>query len=266
MKESGDGVQTSRVHEIDLALCRSAIYEALAIGFYRPTEEVLRRLSQESGNLSLSLLALALDMHAGTDVTGDKSLSGLIERLGQAACASSLNSLEEAYHRLFGHTALANVPPYETEYGKDTLFQQPHELADIAGFYRAFGLCPGVAERVDHITCECEFMAFLARKEAYAIENNHDSMYEETKKAGRLFLECHLAKFIPSFVCRVVEEKAEGFYTVLAQLCERFVHCECGRQGVQPGSQGLPLRTMPRPEEFGGCGTAGPELLQIRRT
>ena len=59
---------------------------------------------------------------------------------------------------------------FETEYGAGAAFRQPQELADIAGTCLAFDLEPpeGGDERVDHAACECEFMGFLARKEAFA--------------------------------------------------------------------------------------------------
>ena len=113
----------------------------------------------------------------------------------------SLPSLIAAYQRLFGHTARGAVSPYETEYGNESLFQQPQEMGDLAGFYRAFGLRLNVAERerLDHISCECEFMLFLALKEAYALEHADTAMGEETSKAVRLFLRDHLGRFGPTF-------------------------------------------------------------------
>ena len=70
------------------------------------------------------------------------------------------------------HRPRGTITPYETEYGNEALFQQPQELGDLMGFYRAFGLAmkQDRRERADHISCECEFLMFLALKEAYALE------------------------------------------------------------------------------------------------
>jgi TorA maturation chaperone TorD len=78
--------------------------------------------------------------------------------------------LTALHRRLFGHTVRGEVPAYETEYGDEALFQQPQELSDLGGFMQAFGLKlrPDAHERIDHVSCECEFLAFLGYKEAFA--------------------------------------------------------------------------------------------------
>ena len=62
-----------------------------------------------------------------------------IEALAQAD-ESDTAALASRYRFLFGHTARGEITPYETEYGNEALFQQPQELGDLMGFYRAFGL------------------------------------------------------------------------------------------------------------------------------
>ena len=59
------------------------------------------------------------------------------------------DSFLNAYLAAFGHAARGSCPLNEIEYGDikaDPLFQ-PHRLADLAAFYRAFGL--EVAEKQD---------------------------------------------------------------------------------------------------------------------
>src|SRR4030067_283699 len=78
-----------------------------------------------------------------------------------------LARLQAAYRRTFG---AAGSLCYETEYGLPHEFSQSQELADINGFYRAFGFTIGgqVRERPDHVAAELEFMSILALHEAYA--------------------------------------------------------------------------------------------------
>ena len=165
----------------DSSYCRAALYSALAVGFRAPGQETIARLlSQEGADVPAYVAAI---------VDNQNTLASRVLKLVTVK-ESSLLSLVASYQRLFGHTALGVVSPYETEYGNEALFQQPQEMGDLAGFYRAFGprLDTTEHERLDHISCECEFMLFLALKEVYALEHNDMAMLEETRKASRLFL------------------------------------------------------------------------------
>jgi TorA maturation chaperone TorD len=151
------------------------------------------------------------------------------------------------------------VPPYETEYGAEALFQQPYEISDLMGFYCAFGLRFNAEERErpDHVSCECEFLSFLALKEAYALSHEENSMLEQTRKANRLFLRDHLGRFAPAFAQRLTREDQEGFYGALGNLCTRFIAGECARLGVPVGSQNLDLRPASDDRVPMACGETG---------
>ena len=136
----------------------------------------------------------------------------------------------------------------------------------MAGFLLAFGLVLQARhhERIDHVSCECESLAFLARKEAHAIETGVGSMLEETRRATRLFLKDHLGRFLPSFARRVQGVDPGGFYGRLAQLGMDFLRAECERYDAPSGPDMLRLR-LPiddgAPMACGapdGCGVPGP--------
>jgi len=236
-------VQTSNAetarqdNEIDLALCRAALYSALALGFRPPTEQTVDRLVTPESTDALADAAAALD-------------AGRTRDLAQAARAIgskgtlSVAHLLASYRRLFGHTVRSPVAPYETEYGAEALFQQPQELADLIGFYRAFGLTMNTAEheRADHVCCEYEFLCFLSLKEAYALEQGDAAMLEETVKAQRLFLRDHVGRFVPAFAGKLTREDGSGFYAALAELASRFAAWDCARLGVPLGPESLSLR------------------------
>lgn len=247
------------MNEIDLALCRSAIYEALALGFRPPSRETVERLVGEDQNAALAQVAASLETSEARDKSA--SLAFHVRRLSRCA---DLDALEKSYRHLFGFTAHPKVPPHETEYGEETLFQQPQELADLSGFYRAFGLRVGAFERVDHICCECEFLSFLTRKEAYALEQNEAEMLAATRGGQRLFLKDHLGRFVPAFVKMLRREDADGFYGRLANLCQEFVRLEGTRFNVPFGLELLHLRSTDWSEEGFTCGS-GEELVQITR-
>lgn len=248
-----------KIDETDLALCRSAIYEALALGFRPPASETFERLIAAEQNSALMQIAAMLD----ASESNGKS-TNMASRVRQLRQCAELEALEKSYRDLFGFTAHPKVPPYETEYGEETLFQQPQELGDLAGFYNAFGLKVKASERVDHISCECEFLSFLARKEAYALEQNDADMLEETRKAQRFFLKDHWGRFIPAFVKMLKREDPEGFYGSLGDLCHEFARFECTRSNVPLGSELMHLRPAEWMEEDFTCGS-GEELIQISR-
>lgn len=239
----------------DLALCRSALYEALALGFRAPTRETVTRLASPEGAGALADALAVLDKAWGIE------LSSHGRRLG-GFC--DFEALAASFHPLFGHTARGLVPPYETEYGDDSLFQPMHEMSDLAAFYRAFGLAlaPMAHERLDHISCECEFLMFLTRKEAYALEQDDPAMLDDTRRAVRLFLRDHLGRWAPAFGRTLAREDSGGFFGTLGSLCVEFVSHECAQVGVTAGPEFVRLRSAAPADLPMACGPAT-ELLQI---
>lgn len=254
--------------EADLALCRSALYEALALGFRPPTDETVARLASAEGAAALA------DATAVLDAGWRTHLAALVRRVpaalpaGKSASPSlpSVERLEADYRRLFGHTAHGTVPPYETEYGEDSVFLPAQEMGDLAAFFRAFGLIlnPAGHERIDHISCELEFLCFLSRKEAHALERGDDAMREDTRQAARLFLRDHLGRFAPAVGKKLAREDPKGFYGALGDLCAAFVAAECAQAGVPAGPEVFRLRSPSDGDAPMACGTAQESaLLQI---
>lgn len=234
---------------VDLALARALFYNCLTLALQPPTKETVSRLGVTERDW--------LEAATLLDAESRSELAPAVANL--RAKLQSVDMLSASHHRLFGHTARGSVPPYETEYGAESLFQQPYEISDLMGFYRAFGLTLNAAEheRADHVSCECEFLSFLALKEAYALTHNESSMLDETRKASRLFLRDHLGRFVPAFARRLVREGQEGFYCVLGELFTRFILVECARLGVSVGSQNLDLRPASDDRVPMACGESG---------
>lgn len=130
------------------------------------------------------------------------SFRGLIDRLAQ----TGLNEIERAWQAMFGLTDSGPLSLCETEYGMAHIFQKSHTLADVSGFYRAFGLdrADG-AERPDHLSAEFEFLSFLAMKESYARENGKEDSADVCRDAERLFLSEHTGRFAPGIFKRMIE-------------------------------------------------------------
>jgi len=149
-----------------------------------------------------------------------------------------------AYSRLFGHAIRGACPPYELEYGASEIIQQASELADIAGFYEAFGLDQGngCRERPDHITAELEFLGVLCAKEALGLNTGDGALTERSGDAERAFLKDHAARWLPAFCRRVESSDSDWFYGPLASFTAVFVAVECLRFEISAGPQWLELR------------------------
>jgi putative dimethyl sulfoxide reductase chaperone len=171
----------------------------------------------------------------------------------------------ESYLAAFGHAARGRCPMNEIEYGDikaDPLFQ-PHRLADLAAFYRAFGLevADDADERHDHLCLELEFMCVLAAKEAFALEHQLDSeALSLCRDAQNRFLRDHLGRWTPAFARRLARMAAGNALGALADLLRAFVEADCVRHGVTPGSEDLLLRPVDAGAES-LCNSCGPTRL-----
>ncbi len=163
----------------------------------------------------------------------------------------------EAFDALFGHTARGRVCPYETEYGNLHTFRQSQDLADIQGYYVAFGLGrrEDRRERVDHLGVEYEFLGFLARKEALALEAGDEKQSAVTLRAYRTFLRDHLSRFGVAVSARLSRADRRGFYGRVGAVSAAFLRSECDRLDVPSEHESLtPRRDEPDRTPM-ACGT-----------
>lgn len=250
---------------VDDALARAVVYRTLSIGFQAPTEA---RLSEVDAHAGFPVVVRALRHLKST--AGRTDLERTAERLASISLPD-LETLAASFARLFGHTAHGLVCACETEYGPANPFNQPPELADIAGYYLAFGLRPVTASeaRVDHVACELEFMDFLNRKQALLLAAGSEwtdagDTLEATEGAERTFLRDHLARFGRAFATRLVSEDGNGYFGALGAALLALLGAECARLGVQAGPPDLAVRPDTFDDTPMACGSAG-DLIQIQR-
>lgn len=124
-------------------------------------------------------------------------------------------------------------PPYETSYGRHK-FSKPEVLADISGFYKAFGFSVSDAEEMlDHIAVEMEFMSLLMLKEAYAVEQGLTEMIEICDSANRKFLSEHLGRWVEAFCNNLTQKTENVFYKNLAVFTMKFIKEEITQYGIE---------------------------------
>jgi nitrate reductase assembly molybdenum cofactor insertion protein NarJ len=141
----------------------------------------------------------------------------------------SLEELQSEYLSFFDMGGV--VSPYESEYVREKISRKPTIIADIAGFYKAFGFevqgTEGYKEVLDHISVELEFMAILYLKKLDTQEQNDPEKTEIVDDAVSNFLKDHLAGW-GLFYCSLIQESnGPVFYkktgNVLATLLQEEV-------------------------------------------
>ncbi len=216
-------------HEV--ALARSTVYRFLSHCFLYPDDSFVASFKDES-----LLKEIEESLHLLTS-QGDLPFPYLLTHFSSLLTSSpSLPDLQAEHRRVFGPTLSQDCPPYETEYGKAHIFRQAHDMGDIAGFYRAFGLevSDDARERLDHISVELEFMHFLTYKEAYALKHHGVEQAEICREAQIKFLKDHLGRWVPLFARHLARKAHSGFYKGLAEFLEDFVALEGALLGVKP--------------------------------
>lgn len=168
-------------------------------------------------------------------------------------------ALNRQYESTFGLLVSGACPPYETEYinGKFTI-QRSHTLADVSGFYSAFGLQVSErhVERHDHIVLQLEFMAFLLGKQLQAIDEGNEDRVAICQEAEERFFREHLSWWSPAFSHLLARTNGDGFYGQVARLLAALITTDRARY-VLPVPEGtVQPSQLERPEECEGCGLA----------
>jgi len=170
------------------------------------------------------------------------------------------DDLREQNRRMFGHTLSKECPPCAIEYTDRTdVFYRSQRLADISGFYRAFGLeeSDQWTDRKDHVSLMSEFMALVIQKEMYAAHAGHDpEKIELCRTAARDFFEEHLLWWLPSFACQLkdVAEEASSYYASLADTLAAFSAAERDYFDL-PFPDEIPEPNVTEYDQSDGCGT-----------
>ena len=219
------------------ALARAQAYGLLARAFGRPDAELESEVN--SGRFGAALQeALAI-----LDCAEAAALGAVLD--GQP----SDDDLGADFMRLFNPSLEANCPPYETEYTGAHVFMRAQQLADVAGFYRAFGLkiASSFHERPDHIAAELEFMQVLALKEARALARGERANAGICRRAQARFLKEHLGRWLAPYAERL-SAVSHNFYARLASLARWLAAWDADRLGVEPEIAAALRVREPQPE------------------
>lgn len=231
--------QKANKDRIEAIMARSTLYQFLSTCFLEPDDKVIAILKDSSYRKDVeealhNYLKLCVRNGEADDADDlEAQLKGILDSFDGMALEEMLSE----HGRLFGaHLISKDCPICESFYGTADIFQLTDELADISGFYRAFGLetSEELKERIDHLGTELEFMHFLTYKEAYALENNDGEEKAAICLEGeKKFLKAHLGRWVGHF-SKLVDKKAlQGLYPQLTRFLKRFVSLEMRHLGIE---------------------------------
>jgi len=250
-----------------LNAAREVVYRYTAMALFDPRVRLWGRLVDRQLQNALGAACELIREEEGAAASelalGELPLDHLDPSEMFARLPGSRDGLNAEYERTFGLLATSPNPPYETEYINEKLtFQRSHHLADIAGFYHAFGLRVGGDrhERPDHVALELEFMAFLIGLECREAEGLEAVSREQSaicRGAQTKFLADHLAWWVPAFAKLLSKEHPDGFYAAVGKLLSSLVPAERNLLGVNASTRAARPTSLERPEECDGC------LLQV---
>ncbi len=189
---------------------RSGIYAFLAHGFLQPDNNTME--------FFLRCNEIKLNKNG--------RLSNCLTYVVVAVQSATLDKLQQAYIHLFD--PVHGPFPYEVEHRKGHEFAKAQIMADIMGFYRAFGVEPST-DRADHIGAELEFMHLLTLKEAHALKAGQSDKAQLCRDAQQKFLREHLLTWHLTLI-KVIRAKLGDdsfiFYRHLVDVFELFTTTE----------------------------------------
>ena len=136
------------------------------------------------------------------------------------------DSLISEYDRLF---RAKEVWLYTVEYIAKNEFQRSNYLADIMGFYKAFGVEPD-RDRPDSLSGELEFMHYLIFKNIHALEDKEGRDVKEKVAicldAQKKFFAEHLYPAAKKIAEKIISMTENNFYTTIAKEFLEFLESE----------------------------------------
>lgn len=216
------------------ALKRAAVYRLLGLALSYPDADALAHVAR-------------LAAHA--EASAPPAVREALAALGAAAAAADVEELAAAYVAMFDRGDAC--PPYEGAWAeRPAMGGKGTALADIAGFYRAFGVAPS-ADRPDiedHVAAELEFMSLLALKEAAALADGGGERLEVTRAAQTAFLGDHLGRWADAFATALGEAAVGGYFAAAGAALAAWIAAERAALAVSaPAAPPTPLRVDTEP-------------------
>ncbi len=229
MEPSEAWAHETREAAIQTSLDRACVYGALASIFRAP---------DGVGFANARARDLPRQCEALERLSADDQLLSIARELRDTFEQADFVRLSRAYDLAFDESSGIRCAPTEM----DQLEEIPQlemtrtfEMADVGGFYRAFGVeIADGGERVDHIAAELEFMNLLAVKEAIALgeEGVTEGPGEHAqicRDASRAFLRDHLTRWAPRLGEGLAVAGGDPIFSLAGRLLGAFIPFDAER-------------------------------------
>ena len=209
---------TKQSHLLEI---RSTLYGTVSALFSDPESEKFAMLfTSKIQGCVLDACFQIEELEHSEETALSKSFQMLMSKLDE----KKKENIRNEFVNVFGHTLSKQIAPYALEHLKNSdVFFRTQKLADLNGFYKAFGMEVESIERADHISTQTEFLSFLLLKELLAVQNDLHDEKEVCEKAFADFNNDHFLDWVEMFAENLATHVDGGFYPVAGRFLQEFL-------------------------------------------
>ncbi len=207
--------------EKKLLEARSTLYGAVSALFADPESEKFSML------LAPQIQGSVLDACFQMDESHYTGLSNSFQKIMAQLSTKNLKNIKDEFVDVFGHTLSKQIAPYALEHLKnEDVFFRTQKLADLNGFYKAFGMEVESIERADHISTQTEFLSYLLLKERLAERDELIEKMDVCQDAFTQFQKDHFLDWTMMFAENLADKVDSDFYNLSGKFLRTFLDCE----------------------------------------
>jgi TorA maturation chaperone TorD len=212
---------TKQSHLLEI---RSTLYGTVSALFSDPESEKFAMLfTPKIQGCVLDACFQIEELEHSEETALSKSFQMLMSKLDE----KKKENIRNEFVNVFGHTLSKQIAPYALEHLKNSdVFFRTQKLADLNGFYKAFGMEVESIERADHISTQTEFLSFLLLKELLALTNELDEEKEICETAFIDFNQNHFSDWAKMFAGNLADKINGDFYNLSGKFLHTFIDCE----------------------------------------
>lgn len=173
----------------------------------------------------------AMDLETDVGVPEIRQGYQMLRSYLDARQATTVTDLAVDYARVFlgaGQGEKDGAYPYESVYTSPERLVMQDARDQVLELYRKEGLGPseGMLEPEDHLSLELEFMAYLSKRAADALQAGDREGALMAIEKQQEFLENHLLSWVPAFCEDVQRLSREPFYQAFARITAGYLGLE----------------------------------------